>query len=452
MNLETRIPAEILSEIFHFLCDEPIDLGKLENSSCLARFPWAAGQVCRHWRMAFLSYPVLWTCLLLQLDPRDDHPSAAYLAEMKRRSAIYLKRSGQLPLTITIYTGTDTIESPIVTICNMLLSCANRWRKADIVLPLASSVNDDALLEWRGRMPILESLGVTMSAFEDSEKYLNVFEIAPRLTELNLRSYYGCTGRWMFPWKQLTKLRFYTYHVWFTHGTVAELRAFLSQLQNVDELGFAFDDEAVQYLCCPPVHLPRLRFLETLILYPEVLSWFQVPSLEHLSLGDSEDGRADPYHFRDEILSLIDRSSCRIRQLTVQCCNIEQIHSLMETLANIEELYIKNPSERGVTAPVIRTIAESNDYTYLRNLRVLQVKSFQGVEEFVRDLSFLVGARIILEASDYDIVIVEESVIEDFFGESRTLESILEAMSRLPSFPQTVITEATDEVLSLMFL
>ena len=61
-----------------------------------------------------------------------------------------------------------------------------------------------------------------------------------------------------------------------------------------------------------------------------------------------------------------------------------------------------------------------------------------------------------LEALDYNVMTLEKSVIEDycndFFGESRTPESVLEAMSRLPSFPQTVITEATGEVLSLMFL
>ncbi|KAF8743583.1 hypothetical protein AX14_002129, partial [Amanita brunnescens Koide BX004] len=60
-----------------------------------------------------------------------------------------------------------------------------------------------------------------------------------------------------------------------------------------------------------------------------------------------------------------------------------------------------------------------------------------------------------LEAG-YDVMTLKKSVIEDhcrdFFGESRTPESVLEAMSRLPSFPQTFITEAKDGVLSLMFL
>ena len=464
MNFETRIPSEILSEIFHLLCDEPIDLGQLENSACLAEFPWAVGQVCRRWRTAFLSSPVLWSCLSL-LDPRVYDLTTAYLAEMERRSAIYLKRSGQHPLTLTICTDDSPIEGSMVTVFNMLLSCSDRWRKAAIVLPLSSSVNGDALLECRGRMPILESLLIDVYAFKDSEKYLNVFEIAPRLTEVNLRSHYGCTGRWTLPWIQLTKLRMsMTYHAWFTHGTVTELRAFLSQLQNVEELEFLLDDEAVRDSCCPPVHLPRLRLLGISILYPGVISWFQVPLLEHLLLDNPdfkfEDGGADPYHLRDELISLMDRSSCRIRQLTLRYCNIEQMHNAMETLANVEELYIESPSGRGVSAPLMETIAESDDYSYLLNLRVLQVKCPdcpQRLEELVEDLSFLIGVRmIVLEASDYNVMTLHKSVIEDrckdFFGESRTPESVLKAMSRLPSFPQTVITEAKDEVLSLMFL
>jgi len=61
-------------------------------------FPWVIGQVCRRWRAAFLSHPPLWTILSL----RDGDFSPASLAEMERRTAIYLKRSGQLPLTILV--------------------------------------------------------------------------------------------------------------------------------------------------------------------------------------------------------------------------------------------------------------------------------------------------------------------------------------------------------------
>ena len=128
MSPETRIPAEILSEIFHLLCDEPMALEELKNSSCFDDFPWAVGQVCWRWRTAFLSHPPLWTSLSLR-NPFLN-PSAAYIAEMNRRSAIYLKRSGQLPLALTIGLSGDDV----IAIWKLLLSCSNRWRKADIRL------------------------------------------------------------------------------------------------------------------------------------------------------------------------------------------------------------------------------------------------------------------------------------------------------------------------------
>ena len=180
MNPEARIPAEILSEIFHLLCDEPIALEQLENSSCFHDFPWAVGQVCGRWRTAFLSHPPLWTSFSL-CNPFPD-PSAAYFAEMNRRSAIYLKRSGQLPLALIIAIDTDT---SILTTWKMLVSCSNRWRNAGILVPSTGTIIGDALLECRGRFPILESLTICKPGYKYTGCH-DIFEIAPHLTELNL--------------------------------------------------------------------------------------------------------------------------------------------------------------------------------------------------------------------------------------------------------------------------
>ena len=157
MNSETRIPAEVLSEIFHLLCDKHIALEQLENNSCFDHFPWAAGQVCKRWRTAFISHPRLWTSLSLRDVPQDRLASAAYLAEMNRRSAIYLKRSGQLPLVVILKAQIPTAESPIMAIWKMLLSCSNRWESANIILPSAESIIDHALV-CIARMPFLEEL------------------------------------------------------------------------------------------------------------------------------------------------------------------------------------------------------------------------------------------------------------------------------------------------------
>ena len=156
MNPEPRIPAEILSEIFHLLCDEHIALQELENSSCFDHFPWAAGQVCRRWRTAFISHPRLWTSLSL-CDVPEERYSVAYLAEMHRRSIIYLQRSGQLPLRVILKARIPlpTAESPVKAIWIMLLSCSDRWESANIALPSTESVIDHALL-CKAKTPILK--------------------------------------------------------------------------------------------------------------------------------------------------------------------------------------------------------------------------------------------------------------------------------------------------------
>jgi hypothetical protein len=318
MNFETRIPAEILSDIvFRLLCDEPIALENLKNSSCFHDFPWAVGQVCGRWRTAFLSHRDLWTSLSLR-NPLPDH-SAAYLAEMNRRSAIYLERSGQLPLTIAI-----SPKGSIITTWKLLLSCSNRWRKADIIL-LPSAGVIVSLLERRGRMPILESLTI----YKSGSEHHDTFEIAPRLTELNLELYEGCIGTWIrFPWAQLTKLGLTLSHTSLGFVTSNELRAFQLQLQNVEDLQLTNPNLYIPFAgltgMFPPVRLTRLRSLELSVgLGSVVFSWFDPPFLERLWL-DSQyltgDIFAELDAFREGISSLIDRSSCCIRQLTLEWC------------------------------------------------------------------------------------------------------------------------------------
>ena len=449
MNFETRIPVEILSEIFHLLCNEPIALHILDNSSHFEVFPWAVGQVCRRWRTAFLSHPPLWTSIALRDPLLLGHPSASYLAEMNRRSAIYLKRSGQRPITITISTSMQipTAESPIATIWIMLLSCSNRWRKAVIMLPPAGSVIDDALLECRCRMPILESLKIYTPASE-SQRHHNVFEIAPHLIELDLVLYDGMIRTWMFPWAQLTKLDLEITHArtgGFASGN--ELRSFLLQLQNAEELRLATLQYDVAPFKFPPVHLTRLRFLEVSVGFSGVFSWIEPPLLEHLSIDYDYGSFFDTGSCREELSSLIDRSSCHIRKLTLQCGDDELARNVMNALDSVEELCIENQE---IAPCLVRIIANSNICIHLPNMQALNVTICPGgFEELVAELSCLLKVRSkgsITALPSCNIVPLEKLTIridwgycdgdccQVFYDELRTLDSSLEVMSSWPSF------------------
>ncbi|KAF8341947.1 hypothetical protein F5887DRAFT_1217307 [Amanita rubescens] len=182
--MSSEVPTEILQDIFHLLCDEPIALHDLNNKSHLHEFPWAVGQVCRRWRGIFLSHTHLWTSFALE--PADWRVRSPHFVEMNRRATLYLERSGQQPLTIDVtvslpYSDFRTFPKKV---WGTLLSCSKRWRKADLKLGDGAKLVLDGL-KYRGYMSSLESLRISIPHSLAPEHY-NPIQIAPHLTELDL--------------------------------------------------------------------------------------------------------------------------------------------------------------------------------------------------------------------------------------------------------------------------
>ena len=329
----------------------------------------------------------------------------------------------------------------------MLLSYSNRWRKAEIVLSSAGSVINDALLECRGRMPILESLKI-YTPESKTQRCHNVFEIAPHLIELDLVLYDGTIRTWMFPWAQLTKLDLEISNArtaGFASGN--ELWSFLLQLQNAEELRLTTLQFHLAPFKFPPVRLTRLRFLAVSVGFLGVFSCIEPPLLEHLSIDYDYGFSSDTGSCREELSSLIDRSSCRIRKLTFQCDDDELAHNIMNPLASVEEFFIDNQE---IAPRLVRVIAHSNDCIYLPNMQALDVTSCPGgFEELVAELSCLLEVRSkgsVAALSSCNIVSLEKLTVrmdwgdcdgdccQVFHDELGTLDSSLEVMSSWPSF------------------
>ncbi|KAF8337171.1 hypothetical protein F5887DRAFT_1161161 [Amanita rubescens] len=383
MSVASRAPIEILCEIFLLLCDKPIALHDLTNSAHADEFPWAVGQICSHWRSAFLSCPTLWASL--SLNPKSKEPlSVPYIAEMNRRTAFYLKRSRQHPLIIFVHASTPSFS----TIGTMLLSCSNRWKKADLRIGTGSVLN--GLGERRGEMQILESLKVTVPEFI-AENDLMGFEIAPHLAELELAHWAEIKDwtlrKWIFPWTQLSKLRLEIGCLKFTLRKT--FRTFLLQIQNVEELQLFinFAEDEFDDLNCPSVHFPRLKLLEISLVSPRVFSWFEAPLLEHLFLHDS---REDEYH-GEELSSFVQRSSCCVRRLTIQFCEVEIVRDIIKVLTEVEEFCVKEMFEEfpGDFVNFVQDMIHSRDI-HLPNLRVVQVPCCPGqFMELILEAPFL---------------------------------------------------------------
>ena len=438
MGSEITIPTEVLSDIFHLLCDAPIALHDLKNDSRFHEFPWAVGQVSRHWRGAFLSYAHLWTSFSL----KPGTFSTAHFAEMNRRATIYLERSGQHSLTIDVSMPCSGPDKFPKTIWGMLLSCLKRWKKANLVLGYGSAL--DELLRCRGYMSSLESLTISVSDFLALKNY-NTFEVAPHLTELDL-FHPRYAQKWQFPWAQLTKLNLRVSWAWeqFDDHHSNNLWGVLFQLKNIEELHIIGGARPPSPL--PMVCLPCLRLLE---IFAMIFSWFTAPLLEHLHIhgctDPAYDWSNDHQPYEREITSLIQRSSCHIRRLVLENCGTKEMRIMMKALASVEELsinYLGPPS-------IIQDITGLDSCIYLPKLQVLEVTESFRMQNTLVAVSLLANAVTVfsrlfevrgkeLSMASHDIVPLEKFVLRlTLRGECP--DNVLEMMHGWPSFAQVYI-------------
>ncbi|KAF8326776.1 hypothetical protein F5887DRAFT_1013494 [Amanita rubescens] len=370
MAVSEELPCEILCQIFELLCDEPIALHILQNTSRseLKNFPWAAGLVCKRWRTVFLSYPHFWTSFFLQDGPFtfDDK----YVAEMNRRMAMYIERSEQLPLSVVVHvchrhTLRNNTSRQALSTWRILLSLSHRWKTVKLMAETPSKPFVHDLGTRRGKIPILESL--TVSTHGSTRLPLDAFEIAPRLAEVELKYLDGINFE-VLPLSPLKSITIVSRpNIW---SEIDRMHSILPALRNVEELrliGFITNHVIPEIV---PVHLDRLRFLQ--VLHPDALSWIEAPSLEHLHIEDrfSYTKRA-PY--TERLLYFVQNSSCRIRQLTLQCCDFSTAFSIMEILTHVNKLSIIDDSV-DYSGAVIKAIAKFDIYS--PNLRVLEVTCY----------------------------------------------------------------------------
>ncbi|KAM6493965.1 hypothetical protein JOM56_010326 [Amanita muscaria] len=281
MAVVSKVPPEVLTEIFYLLCKKPIFVCGLSNWCHKENFPWAVGLVCRQWRTTFLSYPPIWASLLFCDTDSIGSPvirSETYTKEINRRLALYLERSGGYPLTLDIFLWSDHNKALTMMALEMLSACSHRWRTAEFDLFCDWQV--DSILPCKGKMPTLEWLDINIRASRLRKHARSIFELAPRLTH----AYIGRWGKrygWTLPWTQLTELTLVLDGVSvIVNGDVQNL---LPMLHNIKELRFGFNYDVLDFEPedgfpqFAPTSLNQLRVLG--VPHPAFLWWFEVPSL-----------------------------------------------------------------------------------------------------------------------------------------------------------------------------
>jgi hypothetical protein len=154
---------------------------------------------------------------------------------------------------------------------------------------------------------------------------------------------------------------------------IRRMHSILPALRNAEELrliGFISNNILPEIV---PVHLDRLRFLQ--VLHPDALSWIEAPSLEHLHVKDHFFYTKKDLYSK-QLLYLVQNSSCRIRQLTLQSCDVLTAFSIMEILTHVNKLTITDSSVDHSCA-MIKAIVNLD--VYMPNLRVLEVTCYPGI-------------------------------------------------------------------------
>ncbi|KAJ7253465.1 hypothetical protein C8J57DRAFT_1348141 [Mycena rebaudengoi] len=290
-----RLPYDILGELFSW------SLPHLSQeqfcSTDMSLSPWILTRICRRWREISLSLPALWSHICIG----GDRPiKLAVLAAQ-------LDRSSPCRLTIRFPSEFHNIEA-----FRMLTEHSERWYA--ITLPVMDRWMVPLLDNVAGRMPLLFSL-----TYHYATEDCTVFETAPRLRHVINREL--SSGFLPVPFAQLVRLR---HPMPGTALATASLRLANNltdlSLKSVGWIPFPWDTDT-------PITLPRLRVL--FVSDGLFLDLMALPALE------------DIYVERNglSLISLLRRSSCRLRKLVSSSPNSAETLSLLEHTPSLLELY-----------------------------------------------------------------------------------------------------------------
>ncbi|KAK0237716.1 hypothetical protein EDD85DRAFT_554694 [Armillaria nabsnona] len=313
-----RLPSDILRSVFLevqiWLWWNP-DQSKSNSASGpevldFSQGPWKLSHVCGAWRDIVLSYPQLWSRIVLEFG-RSNGLVTTLRHKVPALQAALL-RSAQQPLDIVFKLWTVRCASPEITANEdaavqafpVILEESYRWRSIDANLSITLL---EQLKVVRGKIPCLESLTLKTSHYpyfgaEDlPEDVRSVFIDAPRLQMVTLHAPRGPNG-FILP-LHITHLATYM-------GKISDVEAY----QSLVECHFAIkEDPDVSPL--HPIHLPNVRRL--FVSSPDLLSRLRLPSLDDLTISKGHGFGSDMRVIASMMNNFVYCSRCSLTRLAI---------------------------------------------------------------------------------------------------------------------------------------
>ncbi|KAJ6534269.1 hypothetical protein B0H19DRAFT_1271985 [Mycena capillaripes] len=327
------MPPEILQEIF-VACLPTHHCAVMHTS----QMPMLLGHVCRAWRSISLSTPALWSSVhAVVTSTVDDRPPAAVIDDCQVLQD-WLRRSGDLPLSISLFvpTGDDENMQPFM---DVILPYSRRW-KSLILLP-ARRQGLSALQSLTPEdVPLLEGLEITDCDHETPDPdFLRLFAVPPNLRRLSFTCF---NGRMTLPpcsWDRITSL-YLESQASFFNLEASQIIDFIAKCVNLRSCRLLFPVSPAPPTTASPTSAPRqitIPYLDTLSIsggvlrdapfnMVQILDALVLPSLQDLELGSR------PFHVFDQnseelpvvsdVLRATDeltlRSSCALRALSLR--------------------------------------------------------------------------------------------------------------------------------------
>ncbi|KAK0220415.1 hypothetical protein IW262DRAFT_1022696 [Armillaria fumosa] len=305
-----RLPSEIFRAVFREVqillwcnMERNPESGSESKAPMVLDFsqgPWKLSHVCGAWRDIILSYPQLWSHIVLRFGACQ--PNETLHHTIPALQAIIL-RSGQHPLDIAFAAGYEN-EDVAMEALPMIIEESYRWRSIELYLTLPLLEQFKAV---HGKIPSLESLRVKTTCIPPYYRYelpisvRSMFIDAPRLRKAAV-SGTSELGEFMFP--------LHISHLATRMDQASSLEAYQS-LVECRLIGKPGPD----YFPPHSIRLPNLRCL--FISSPRLLAYLHLPSLDHLMIshGDKSDKHIDGIVL--VMNEFIHRSRCTLTSLAV---------------------------------------------------------------------------------------------------------------------------------------
>ncbi|PPR00741.1 hypothetical protein CVT24_000947 [Panaeolus cyanescens] len=250
-----RFPTEILQTIFAFgLFPRPMQSMMHRAPDSPFQWPWTVAHVCRTWRSAALSTPVLWSYLPpspLSIQRRS------FSNHWRRRQDMFefmINHSQNLGLHIIVKGDPKPNTTHPCPIIHLLVSLAERWETASLDL---ATDQLDLFSNIRNRLPRLRELTIVVSSLSDNCQSFDLFAVAPQLKVVSYENQTDFRHLVMrFPPSQLVS---YSLVGCWSNEQVREM--ILSNASTLQTLHLGDNAVFESKLNLPPVTLPNLKTL-----------------------------------------------------------------------------------------------------------------------------------------------------------------------------------------------